>query len=133
MIKNPTSRPVQLSLSFEQPQFDNILDLLNHVIHSSGKEFKHIAADLDRAPGELRMMLSGYEGRKFPVNDLPKLIESCGTRGQMIVHWFVGQFLTPPENRVAQAADALLEFAKLLPAIQKAAEVVLAAQGGKKK
>ena len=124
---------VQLALSFDPPKFDNLMDCVQHVVQTCGKPPKHIAADLELSPSQFSMMLSGYEGRHFPMAKLPDLIRACGPRGMLIVHWLIDQFLTPPEDRVAQAASALLEFSKALPAIQRAAEVVMAAQGGKKK
>ncbi len=122
----------QLSLSFEIPPFDSLKEVVEFAITTSGKSRKYIAADLGITEGTLSMMLSGYEGRHFPLYRLPDLVHALGDRGNLIIQYLVAEFLTPKEDKVAQAAATLTEFARLLPTIQKAAETVMAAQGGKK-
>jgi len=123
----------QLNLSFDIPNFDNFREAIEFAITTSGRSRKYIAADLGLTDAQLSMMLSEYEGRHFPAYKLPDLVRSLGDRGKIIVQYLVNEFLTPQEDRVAQAAATLSEFAKALPAIQKAAEIVMQAQAGKKK
>ncbi len=123
----------QLSLTFDLPHFDNLKEAVEFAITTSGRSRKYIAADLGLTEAQLSMMLSEYEGRNFPLYKLPELLRALGDRGKLVVEWLAREFLSTPEDRMAEAATVLSDFAKALPAIQKAAEVVMRAQGGKKK
>lgn len=123
----------QLSLSFDLPHFDSLKEAVDFAITTSGRSRKYIAADLGFTEAQLSMMLSEYEGRNFPLYKLPDLLRALGDRGKVIVEWMAREFLSTPAERMAEAAATLNEFAKALPAIQKAAEMVMSAQGGKKK
>src|SRR3972149_3076811 len=101
----------QLNLSFEIPHFETFREAIEYAISTSGKSRKYIAADLDFTEAQLSMMLSEYEGRHFPLYKLPALVEALGDRGKIIVQYLVNEFLTPQEDRIAQAAATLQEFA----------------------
>lgn len=126
------STTTQLSLSFSLPHFDNLKEAVEYAITTSGRSRKYIAADLAFTEAQLSMMLSEYEGRNFPLYRLPDLIRALGDRGKVIVEWLAREYLATPDERLSQAAATLVEFSKALPAIQKAAEFVMHAQGKKK-
>ena len=135
MGREVQGKPVQLSLSYEVPQFDDLLALMRHVVERcriDGLLAKAIAMECDLAPSTFSAMLSGYEHRHFPAEKIPDFIRVTHPHGLMVVHYLVDRFLTSQETKVAQAVDLLRDFGKALPNIQRAAEIVIAAQAKKK-
>lgn len=111
--------PRQLTLSYETPKFDTFKEVINHAVYSCGRQMKYIAAELEMSPPQLSMILSGADGRNFPAEKIPDLIQACGPKGHLIVHWLIDQFLAPKEDR---RTAALAQVEALLPEIQKALE-----------
>ncbi len=112
---------MQLTISFDRPKFDNLKEVIRHVVYSCGKPAKNIAADLEMSPPELTQILAGSDGRRFPAEKIPDLIRSTAPRGHMLIYYLVDQFLS---NEVDRKARALSAVETLLPELQKAVKVL---------
>lgn len=111
--------PTQLNLSYDPPIFDNIKELINHVVYSCGKQQKYIAAELGWSPSQLAHILSGDDGRTFPAEKIPELIRITAPKGHELIYWLIDQFLSNQETRKGRALAAV---ESILPDLMKAVE-----------
>lgn len=109
----------QYMLSFDPPKFDNIKEVINHVAYSCGKQIKYIAAELEMSPGELSQILSGTDGRRFPVEKLPSFIRVTAPKGHLIIYWLIDQFLADGTTRKDRALSMV---ESILPDLMRAVE-----------
>jgi len=109
----------QLNLSYDPPKFDNLKELINHVVYSCGKQQKYIAAELGWSPSQLAHILSGADGRTFPAEKIPDLIRITAPKGHTIIYWLIDQFLADEQGRKGRALAAV---ESLLPDLMRAVE-----------
>lgn len=109
----------QLNLSYDPPKFDNLKELINHVVYSCGKQQKYIAAELGWSPSQLAHILSGDDARTFPAEKIPDLIRVTAPKGHLIIYWLIDQFLS---NEVDRKGRALAAVEAILPDLMRAVE-----------
>ena len=122
------SATTQLSINFDSgllERFPKFEECLRHCVHSSKRQQKYIAADLNEAgpqnidSSKLGRMLGEYDPNEpqYPARLLPDLIESA--EDLTPVYWLIERFLDDPGERRQRAMDAL---ADLLPQLESLLE-----------
>lgn len=108
-------------------QFPEFRDVVLASVHSCGRAFKVIAAELDMSPSELSRKLSHNPNDPvhFPLHRLPDLVRATGDLRP--VYWLVEAFVEPPDARQARllldATAAAKRLAGLIAQIESAGGV----------
>lgn len=120
-----------MMISFDPPDFEDLNSLIQHVLElakADKVQDKVIAQAALLEPNEFSMAKNG--SRPWQAKSIPGIIRSTLPHGLKIVYWFVFNHLTPEEEKVDRAAEALEVFIQqALPRFEKAAATILAAQG----
>lgn len=89
-------------------------DALRSSVYGCGRQFGHIAADLDLSPSRLSRMLADNPDDKlnFPIDLLERIIVATGDESPVL--WLVERFLV--DKDIAQQ-QAIAHLSQLLPKI----------------
>jgi hypothetical protein len=121
----------ELSLDNEVMKFKSVEELLEDVIYRNPKmSASEIAAALDKSPSELSRMIrpnpdQEYQ-RRFPLSDLPRLIEA--TEDNRIIEWLYFKYLVPEETK---RRIKLEKLERALPLIESALREIKGIKKGK--
>lgn len=115
-----TAPPNQLTLNFEPGLAERHLSLRDCV--ASGvyqRGLGRVAIDLNKAPGNLSVELSGDASRHFSVDSLEAYIDKTGDITP--IHYLIDKYLHDKANLTAQAMAQLVPFlAQLGPLMRQA-------------
>jgi hypothetical protein len=110
----------QLAIDFAPgllEQFPEWMDAVRASVYRCGKPFKAIAADCDMSVSELSRRLAPQGDLPFPLDKLPRLIESTGDT--LPVQWLLLSFMGDPTTA---SERALRDVAALAPTLIKLAQ-----------
>lgn len=107
---------IQLSLDFDVKRFASLHEAIRHSVYGSGRQMKHIAADLDMSPSELSRKLAGNPNDPvhFPAHRLDALIRATGDMTP--IYYLIDQFLRPMEEARIREFES---FKKRLPELRR--------------
>jgi hypothetical protein len=119
-VSEVINRSNQLTLDFEPglvDRFQSIRECVATGVYKRG--LGNVAIDLDQAPGNLSVQLSGDNTRHFSVDSLERYMEK--TRDFTPIYYQIEKFLADKTAaKDAAQAEALAALAQLAPMLKKA-------------
>lgn len=113
-ISDSQSQPQQLTLAYDpmlRERFGSLKESVAAGIYKRG--LKRMAGDLDEAPGNLSVQISGEGQRKFDLDQLERYIQVTGDHTP--IHYLIARYL--PDGDRADRDDAIEQVQNLLQAL----------------